>query len=139
MYRGLSSLYYDRLTFGEVKDSEKDLVERFNITKFPSVVAFVNFEEDFALEEPRIDFYNGEINIKDAKAFIEKYALPYKLYLKMGTLSKTKNDVQSFFKQVGPNDLVTFVNRNQRRNVILLVRNDTEIPKYLADFAYFTQ
>jgi len=61
------------------------------------------------------------------------------LYLKMGTLSKTKNDVQSFFKQVGPNDLVTFVNRNQRRNVILLVGNDTEIPKYLADFAYFTQ
>lgn len=139
MYRGLSSLFYDRLSFGEIKDTEKDLVERFNITKFPSVVSYVNFEEDFALEEPRIDLYNGEINIKDAKAFIEKYALPYKLYLKMGTLTKSKSEVQSFFKSVGPNEITSFVNRNLRRNVILLVRNDTEIPKYLEDLAYLTQ
>ena len=139
MFRGLSSLFYDQIAFGEINDSENDLVEKFNITKFPCLISYVNFEDDFALEQPRIDLYNGEINIKDAKSFIEKYALPKKLYLKIGAMAKTKNEVTDFFKIVNNIDHKQFFARNKNRVVILLLRNDTQIPKFLIDFAYLTQ
>jgi hypothetical protein len=139
MYRGLSSLFYDRVAFAEVKDSEKEVVEKFNITKFPSVIAYVNFEDDFALDEPRIDVYDGEINIKDAKAFIEKYALPHKMYVKSGSLTKNKKEVSNFFQILSKNNFNNFMGKNRQRNVIMLLRNDTEIPKFLSDFAFLTQ
>lgn len=139
MYRGLSGLFYDKVAFGEVKDSETELVEKFGIKKFPSVIAYVHFEDDFALDEPRIDVYNGEINIKDAKAFIEKYALPHKMYVKTGSLTRSKNEVESFFQILSKNNFNTFMQKNKDRNVIMLLRNNTDIPKHLKDFAFLTQ
>ena len=98
----------------------------------------MNFEDDFALEKARIDEYTGEININDAKSFIDNYALPLKTYLNIGE-TKSKNDVSSFFKIISKNDYKQFLIKNKNRNVIFLLNNDTEIPKYLIDFAYLTQ
>ena len=140
MYRGLSSLFYDRISFGEVKDSENDLIDKYKITKFPSLIAYVNIEGDFVLDEPRIDIYNKEINIKDAKAFIENYALPEKYYLKnLDEENKNKKNPNYFFRNLTKSTFQSFGEKNKNRNIILYLSESSEIPKYLHDFAYLTQ
>ena len=139
MYRGLSCLFYDRIAFGEIKDSEKDLIERFSITKFPSLIAYINIEDDFTLDQPRTDVYTGEINIKDAKSFITNYALREKKYLNSLTSNKKNIDSTTLFKSVLIDDYKQFLVKNKYRNIIFLIGNSTEIPKYLSDFAYLTK
>jgi len=53
----LSKKYLDRLNFGEVKQSEEELVKRFEITSFPTILALTDPENSIG------DKYDGEMKI----------------------------------------------------------------------------
>lgn len=79
IYRGLSNYFYDRIIFAEVGKNETDLMERFNIDKFPTILVIEN--NFFAKENPLIHKYEGLIFIGELKKFIEKYAYEEKHYM----------------------------------------------------------
>ncbi len=40
LFKALSVEYEDRLILGEVRDTQKDICEKYGVTKFPSVLIF---------------------------------------------------------------------------------------------------
>lgn len=70
LFKSLSKTYKDKLTFGEVKKSETELYEKYNITETPALVAITdptNFKAD--------KFENlAEMKIDQIKKFLSKYA-----------------------------------------------------------------
>ena len=44
IYKALSKKYLDRLTFGEIKQSEESLIKLFGITTFPTILALTDPE-----------------------------------------------------------------------------------------------
>jgi hypothetical protein len=42
LYKALSKQYKDKLVVGEVRSSEKGLVEKFAITKFPAILVITD-------------------------------------------------------------------------------------------------
>lgn len=70
LFKALSIEYLDRLIFGEIKSSNKELVESLKVEKYPAVLLFP--KEDNA--EPI--FYDGPIKQEAVVGFLDKYAIP---------------------------------------------------------------
>jgi len=68
VYKALSKKYLERLNFGEIKQSEETLIQKFGITAFPTIIALTDPEN---LE---FDKYEGEINIDQLTKFMGNYA-----------------------------------------------------------------
>lgn len=100
MFKALSKLYLNKLIFGLVKQTEKELVEYFNVKTFPTLMILK--DED----NKNIEIYKGEIKFDKVKIFLEKYIkknkesttlkvkeFNYSLYKLLGTCSS--NDVKN--------------------------------------------
>ena len=96
MYRALSQFFINKLIFGEIKQSETELVKLFNIKNFPTLVVVVDEEKN------KNDFYKGKITYEDVKKYLNKYAnkkkdvdnttikeMTYHLYHTLGLCSNT--------------------------------------------------
>ena len=66
--KALSKKYLERLTFGEIKEGEEDLVKRFGIETFPTILALTD-PENYSGEK-----YEGEMNIDQLTKFMGNYA-----------------------------------------------------------------
>ena len=66
--KALSKRYLDRLTFGEIKQNEEELVRKFGIESFPTILALTD------PENYRGEKYEGEMNIEQLTKFIANYA-----------------------------------------------------------------
>jgi len=66
--KALSKKFRDKLTFGEIRQDEADLIRKFNIKKFPTILALTDFE-GFAGE-----VYDGEMKVDQLTKFISSYA-----------------------------------------------------------------
>lgn len=96
IYKGLSANLYDQLLFGYVHKDEKEIVDRFKITKFPTLLVYKNFDLEKLMEEPEIKYYEGNhLNVERLKNFLQKYALPEKKYisLKRGVPEESGEDI----------------------------------------------
>ncbi|GES95003.1 disulfide isomerase [Rhizophagus clarus] len=70
LYKALSVEFHNRLLLGEVRQKESQIIERFNITKFPTLIAV-----DKQTDEPTK--YTGEkFNYENLVKFLNKFALP---------------------------------------------------------------
>jgi hypothetical protein len=80
IYKGLTNYYYDRLLFGEIRSNQTELISRFNITKFPSIVLV---ENSFLLnDKPKIHYYTGSTRPGELIKYFDDYALRSKYYVK---------------------------------------------------------
>lgn len=79
--KGLTNYFYDRILFGEVDEHEKALLERFNVTTFPTLVIYKVFDHKRLLDEHETIKYEGLIKIKDLIEFIEPHCLKEKRYV----------------------------------------------------------
>ena len=68
IFKALSKNYLERLTFGEIKQSEEELIKKFNIQTFPTILALTD-PENYAGEK-----YEGEVNIDQLSKFMSNYA-----------------------------------------------------------------
>ena len=66
--KALSKKFRDKLTFGEIRQDEADLIRNFNIKKFPTILALTD-SEGFAGE-----VYDGEMKVDQLTKFISSYA-----------------------------------------------------------------
>ena len=66
--KALSKRYLERLTFGEIKENEQELVRKFGIESFPTILALTD-PENYNGER-----YDGEMNIDQLTKFLGNYA-----------------------------------------------------------------
>jgi len=98
IYKGLSNYFYDRIVFAEVAKTETELCERFNVTKFPTIMVLEN--NFFSKENFITHKYEGMIFIGDLKAFIEKYAYKEKHYMvRLSEMKAIRNKI-SFLDKI---------------------------------------
>ena len=67
MYKGLSKFFINKLIFGEVMQSETELIKLYNIKKFPTLMVILDEEKN------KYDLYNGKITYEDIKNYLNKY------------------------------------------------------------------
>ena len=122
MFRGLSGYFYDRLAFGFVTDVEKEICEKYNITKFPTIMIIQTLEDDDILDEPKEIIYKGELTVKPIVKFLKKYALKEKLYLKKREKDDDENSIIFFFNLTAE-DAKKFFKKKRDKDVILYFDN----------------
>ena len=96
MYKGLSKFFINKLIFGEIKQTETELIKLFNIKNFPTLMVVLDEEKN------KYDYYRGKITYEDVKSYLNKYSdkkknldaskvkeMTYNLYNTLGLCSKT--------------------------------------------------
>ena len=68
LFKSLSKDYLNHLNFGEVRQSEKEIIKTFNIDKFPTLMVITN------LETNEYDLYKEEMKYDNIKKFLNRYA-----------------------------------------------------------------
>ena len=68
LFKSLSKDYLNHLSFGEIRQSETDLIKAFNINQFPTLVVVTD------LENNEVDVFKDEIKYDTMKKFLNKYA-----------------------------------------------------------------
>ena len=68
IFKALSKKYLTRLTFGQVKQEETELIKRFGITTFPTIMALTDPENDVG------EKYEGELKIDQLTKFMGNFA-----------------------------------------------------------------
>ncbi len=81
LFKGLSALFYDRLQFGTVFKDEKDIISKFNVFTYPSLILYNCFSNNIIFSDPVIDFYSGDLNASSISQAVEFLALKEKKYI----------------------------------------------------------
>ena len=68
LFKSLSKDYLNHLNFGEIRQSESDLIKNFNVDKFPTLMVVTNQENYEA------DVFKDEMKYDTMKKFLNKYA-----------------------------------------------------------------
>jgi len=70
LYKSLSVDFKDRLLLGEVRNTQKEIVEQFDVSTFPTLVVIKENEER--------EVFQGKINYENLLSFLTPFALPPK-------------------------------------------------------------
>lgn len=73
LYRSLASEYRDRLSFAEINESSQDLIQEFQITKYPTLIVMKKEGDSYEKET-----YDYELTIDRLRRFLKSYALTEK-------------------------------------------------------------
>ena len=135
MFRGLSGYFYDRLALGIVFDSEKKLIEKLKIKKFPTIMVIQSLEDEVILDEPNEIFYDGKMDVENIVNFLEKYALKEKLYLskKENKKNRSNNPNAIYFNKLTVEKAMTFLKNRLDKEVIFYFDNKVENGKITYD------
>jgi len=141
--KALSNIYYDQLLFGFVDSSEEEIIKRFRITSFPSLVIFNNADQTRLMEEPEVILYKGNLeNIKVLKEYLSKFALTEKKYLSIhrGIQEETSEDIarKVDFSEYSLSDYMKYFEKyNKNKHIILLLNTKNKlkvsVKKYLIE------
>lgn len=105
LYKALSKHFLSKLSFGEVRQSEKELIQRFGITKFPTL--FVISDEENYKGVP----YTEEFTRDSMQKFLNKYAYQLKQIEKSVSIQELTINIYS--KQ-------NICNKNDGKNICLI-------------------
>jgi hypothetical protein len=127
LYKGLSSFFYDKLVFGEVKKNNKALIKRFGIKTFPSIIVYVTQQDNMFLDEPRIERFNGTITSQSIAYFVGEYALPDKMWVRIErkeNLEELKYKVS--LKDLSDNTYMRYLSNFISKRFIVYLTNEIE-------------
>lgn len=68
VFKALSKKHIDRLNFGEVKQSEEELLKKFGVETFPTILALTE-PDDY-----KGDKYEGEMTVDQLSKWVSTYA-----------------------------------------------------------------
>lgn len=81
IFRGLTCNFYDKLLFATVHSSEKELLKKYNITNFPTLMVYKNQDYSMQMNEPEIHYFTGNPNnVNLIVEFLNKFSLREKRY-----------------------------------------------------------
>ena len=108
LYKAISKYYKDHLSFGEVRQSEIEICEKYFVKKFPTLIIITNEEEDKGVE------FTEEMNRDSIEKFLNKYAYKKKEELKYTKINELKEDMYNKYNicKDGKNKcLIYFINQ----------------------------
>ena len=114
LFKSLSKDYLNHLSFGEIRQSETDLIKAFNINKFPTLVVVTD------LENNEVDVFKDEIKYDTMKKFLNKYA-----YKKM----EEKKDVKVRELNINIYQKLGMCSSNDNKNICLIFFINKEKPE----------
>ncbi len=82
LFKALSKQYKDKLLFGEVRSTEREIIDKFKVTKFPTLLIIT---DPF---EYQADLYENEFKIDLLNKFLNKYSYQDPKYEKKVELQK---------------------------------------------------
>lgn len=123
LFRGLTNYFYDRILFGEVLNTEKELIQRFNITKFPTLILYKMNDHNRLLDEPEITEFKGLSTTEHLIKFIDPHAIREKRYIssKRDIYEEDINEVASRIqlREVSETTLDEYLDKFKDKNVIV--------------------
>ena len=135
IYKGLSSLFYDRILFGEVHSSEKEIIEKFNVMSFPTIVVV---ENPFLLKDThKLHYYQGNVVASELAEFIEQFALREKNYVKRMTDMKAE---RSPFARLNSENYESFFDSEESENkskIVYFTNGHFDVSKLPEDIKRF--
>jgi len=130
LFKGLTNYFYDRIAFGIIKSSEEGLVNKFNITKFPTLILYKTIDKQRLLDEPEIIVYEGLPKAEKLNDFIEPHTLSEKFHYKMkrGVIEHdiremtqnlnftnlTPKNYEKIFEKLGDKNIVVYFDKKFR-------------------------
>ena len=114
LFKSLSKDYLNHLSFGEIRQSETDLIKAFNINQFPTLVVVTD------LENNEVDVFKDEIKYDTMKKFLNKYA-----YKKM----EEKKDVKVRELNINVYQKLGMCSSNDNKNICLIFFINKEKPE----------
>lgn len=130
VFRGLTNLFYDRIVFATVSPSETELVKKYNVTSYPTLLIHKSMEKDRLFEKDEIIYFTKEPTIQNLKEFIEPYCLPEKRYVsymrgkyeedkalsasRIKIRNLTEKDYKEFFEKFKNDRIMLYFNKNDK-------------------------
>jgi thioredoxin-like negative regulator of GroEL len=102
LFKVLSKAFRENLIFLEIQDTQKELISKFRITRFPTILALTDSDNYIG------DIYRGHFKRKDIEGFFNKYS-----NLK---IEKIRELTEQLFKQNN-------CNHNDAKNICVLYLN----------------
>ena len=85
LFKSLSKDYLNHLSFGEVRQTETELIKTFNVDKFPTLMVLTNYETN------EFDLFKEDMKYDTIKKFLNKYGykkMPENKDIKVRELNK---------------------------------------------------
>ena len=143
IFKGLSSFFYDRILFCEIHNTQTDLIAKYKIKKYPTLVLVETLEADLETERenPEIHEYTRNLKTKDIADFISPFAHKEKLYLNKQNNGQSTDEynkdkmVQSFIKKFSGETITENLDKLKEKRIMLLLSNDDDISEGSVLFA----
>lgn len=113
LLKAISKRYQAKLYFGEVRQSETEIIQRFNVSKFPTLLVVADGETHAGV------VYEGPMNRDSIEKFLNKYAYETKKQEVKSSGVKEMND-KIYKYECNPND-------NKNICVLYFVHSDSDI------------
>jgi len=112
LFKALSKHFKDKLNFGEIRQNEKELAQRFEVKVFPTVLVISDGENYKGVK------YDGALNRDTLEKFLNQYAY-----------STKKKEDTAFIKELNNNNYNKYKHCNEQDNknicLIYYTENDT--------------
>ena len=114
LFKSLSKDYLNHLSFGEVRQTENELIKTFNVDKFPTLMVLTNYETN------EVDVFKEDMKYDTIKKFLNKYGykkMPENKEIKVRELNKNT------FEKLG------MCSSNDNKNICLIFFINKEKPE----------
>lgn len=130
LFKGITNYFHDRIAFGLIKKDQEELIKKFNVTKFPTLMLYKTIDRKRLLDEPETIFYEGLPRADKLVEFIEPHTLTEKFHYKMKRgvvehdireLSQnleftalTAKNYEKIFEKLGEKNVVVYFDKKYR-------------------------
>jgi hypothetical protein len=122
LWRGLTNQFFEKILFGEVFKNEGDIIKRFNVTKFPTLILYKVNDQNRLMDEPEIIKYEGLNKIDKLMEWLQPHALREKRYIsqKRGVADTTAREMASRIdlRVIDKTNYEEYLKKYDDRNVI---------------------
>lgn len=112
LMKALSKFYRDKLSFGEIRRSQNELVSRFNIEKFPSLLVITDPENHKGV------IYEGPLTRDSMEKFLNQYAYSSKKPEKLASFAELTFNLYTKNK---------LCNDSDKKNICLIYFTESDI------------
>jgi DnaJ family protein C protein 16 len=130
LFKALSKHFKGKINFGEIRQSEKDLSQKYNITTFSTLLAITDGENFIGVK------YQGNMNRDTLEKFLNQYAYSDKKKEDVANIKELNNDNYNKYNHCNDKDknicIIYYTennNLNPEENLIL----ETLAKKYIKD------
>jgi curved DNA-binding protein CbpA len=131
LFKALSKHFKDKLNFGEIRQSEKELAQRFEVNTFPTVLVISDGENYKGVK------YDGALNRDTLEKFLNQYAYSNKKKEDVASIKELNNDNYNKYKHCNEQDnkniCVIYYTENDTLNGEENLMLDTLAKKYIKD------